>query len=1211
MFRIVHDATHPYRDAGLAAPLRLWVAPALCVLAAVWWARLLHPLGLALVAVAACAVLALAHRAVRPALALLGLLLLVSAGVAGARWWPPTPPAAARVAARVEEAGAAAIAEAVAAIQESAKRSVEARRADGESLRGVAADAGVVVYEAGTPVGWAGRHLIPTDPLWEREGIVEGPFHTVAYAVAVRGDRRAVATVVLDVVPPADQLARSVLGPVGQRDGAQLSLRLVTGDEPSGAIVRLGGQRAVLRAAIPPAAAVEAARAEQARVDALGLLALALLVAFVAYWRADAPRGGRIATLGLGALVVAVAPLSAASNATRLFDAATFYSALGGPFTASVGALALSSALALVAVLALRRARVAPRRRPVALAVALLLATTAPYVLRDLARGITMPPGGADATLWVAWELGLFLAAMTLLTAGVLVGQRALPRGRGLPLWVAPVLATLGAVAAPMLLEGNASWPSWYAWIWSASVAALVLARRSRAVLLPSAWVAACGAVALTWGASVRERVELAAADIEGLGAVDEGSLALLARFADDLVRAGPPRDRVALLRSYAGAELAAGAYPVALAHWGREGVDAQVLLGAAPQLVAVADIVAAARRAGEPLLQPLPPSPVASLILAVPHASGEVTSVVLSARSRLAAPQDRLPVVGIAEQSFDAVYELALRPEAPALDVARTPWERRGDHLHAEWSLPTATTGVVRVHAKVGFDALDALLPRGALVVLLNLVVVVVLWGADAAADGALLRWARARRRQWRRSYRLQLSIALFAFFVVPAGGFAIWSSRRLQVDDRATRELLLREYLRRAVLVTGPAGPAVVGIPSDVPQFLFREGRLVAASDPLQLAVAPIGRWLDPAVVRAIGDGEDLIAARPLRVGERQVLFGFRPLGGEVIVAVPALVGDAALDQRRRDLGILLVLTTLLGAIAALGLSGIAARRLARPIGSLRAAALAVAGGRRSDIALPDTAVEFTPVFQAFDTMARDLAESEAQLARAQRVFAWGEMARQIAHEIKNPLTPMRLGVQHVLRAWRDGREDFGAILEENTARVLTEIEHLDATARSFAQFGAPPEARAPVGRCDVAAVVRDVAALHGLGGEERVRWRLQGDAVPLLACARPAELREVLLNLADNARGAGAGHIIVTLEVADGAVRLLLTDDGTGIDPAVLPRVFEPHFSTSTSGSGLGLAISRRLVEEWGGSIRIESVVGAGTTVTLTLSAGASTP
>src|SRR5690606_29244691 len=82
--------------------------------------------------------------------------------------------------------------------------------------------------------------------------------------------------------------------------------------------------------------------------------------------------------------------------------------------------------------------------------------------------------------------------------------------------------------------------------------------------------------------------------------------------------------------------------------------------------------------------------------------------------------------------------------------------------------------------------------------------------------------------------------------------------------------------------------------------------------------------------------------------------------------------------------------------------------------------------------------------------------------ELATAQRVLAWGEMARQVAHEIKNPLTPIRLGVQHLRRAFKDGRSDFGNILDSNVSRVLAEIDHLDEIARSFSRYGMAPEQR-----------------------------------------------------------------------------------------------------------------------------------------------------
>jgi nitrogen fixation/metabolism regulation signal transduction histidine kinase len=223
--------------------------------------------------------------------------------------------------------------------------------------------------------------------------------------------------------------------------------------------------------------------------------------------------------------------------------------------------------------------------------------------------------------------------------------------------------------------------------------------------------------------------------------------------------------------------------------------------------------------------------------------------------------------------------------------------------------------------------------------------------------------------------------------------------------------------------------------------------------------------------------------------------------------------------------------------------------------------------------------------------------------ELAHAQRVLAWGEMARQVAHEIKNPLTPIRLGVQMLRRAHADRRADFERILEQNVGRILDEIDRLDEIARAFSRYGTAPQERPLAERLDVAAVLRDVVALERMG-EGNVAWRLEGTDAPVLALARDAELREVLLNLLENARLAGAQTVTSRLVQHDGRVRIAVADDGGGIAPEVLPRIFEPHFSTRTSGSGLGLAISRRMIEGWGGTLTAASTPGSGTTMTVEL-------
>src|SRR5947208_2047667 len=222
-----------------------------------------------------------------------------------------------------------------------------------------------------------------------------------------------------------------------------------------------------------------------------------------------------------------------------------------------------------------------------------------------------------------------------------------------------------------------------------------------------------------------------------------------------------------------------------------------------------------------------------------------------------------------------------------------------------------------------------------------------------------------------------------------------------------------------------------------------------------------------------------------------------------------------------------------------------------------------------------------------------------------RAARVLAWGEMARQVAHEIKNPLTPIRLGVQHLQRARAEGRtRDFDATLQDTAARILAEIDRLDAIARAFSRFASPQAEQLPLEPVDLFAAAREVVQLYALGGSEApTRFGMAGEAGAAAVGARD-EVKEVLVNLLENARNAGARR--VTVRVSESGRRLAVEDDGRGIPADALPRVFEPAFSTTSSGAGLGLAIAKRLIESWGGTIALASPAGGGTTVTITFQA-----
>lgn len=224
-----------------------------------------------------------------------------------------------------------------------------------------------------------------------------------------------------------------------------------------------------------------------------------------------------------------------------------------------------------------------------------------------------------------------------------------------------------------------------------------------------------------------------------------------------------------------------------------------------------------------------------------------------------------------------------------------------------------------------------------------------------------------------------------------------------------------------------------------------------------------------------------------------------------------------------------------------------------------------------------------------------------------RSERVIAWGEMARQVAHEVKNPLTPIKLSIQHVRRAWKDSHPDFEEILLNNADAMLMEIERLAGIAQSFSSFGAPGGRAVELAKVLIIDVVNDVMALYG-SSSGHIRFDADVDPALPSVVARSSELKEVLVNLLENARMAGKVEGTLVSIVAnrndDDTILLQVIDDGVGIPAEALPRIFEPQFSTRSTGAGLGLAIVQKLVRSWGGRVSVSSKVGEGTTVSLIL-------
>jgi len=223
--------------------------------------------------------------------------------------------------------------------------------------------------------------------------------------------------------------------------------------------------------------------------------------------------------------------------------------------------------------------------------------------------------------------------------------------------------------------------------------------------------------------------------------------------------------------------------------------------------------------------------------------------------------------------------------------------------------------------------------------------------------------------------------------------------------------------------------------------------------------------------------------------------------------------------------------------------------------------------------------------------------MVEDLTDLLEAQRVAAWREVARRVAHEIKNPLTPIQLAAQRLRKKWGDRAPDLGEVVLDATATIEREVTGLKSLVDEFSLYARMP-APSPA-RVDFGEIVRSVVALYGV--HSGVAWDVRID--PALGVVRvdPEQMRRALINLIDNAvaavGGAGTVEVVARPWAGPGSLRVEVADSGPGIAASDRDKVFTPYFSTKPRGTGLGLAIVQRVVVEHHGSIHAGENAGGG--------------
>jgi signal transduction histidine kinase len=287
---------------------------------------------------------------------------------------------------------------------------------------------------------------------------------------------------------------------------------------------------------------------------------------------------------------------------------------------------------------------------------------------------------------------------------------------------------------------------------------------------------------------------------------------------------------------------------------------------------------------------------------------------------------------------------------------------------------------------------------------------------------------------------------------------------------------------------------------------------------------------------------------------------------------------------------------------------IAALIARSITIPIRRLTKAVEDLSRGKLGGEITVRSGDEIEQLVEGFNRMARDLDENTRRLLHAEKIAAWREVARRLAHEIKNPLSPIQLSIQSLMKNYERGGEDFGERLKQDGGTILEEVDRLRKLADEFSAFAKLPKPL--MEESDLNELAENVARMHS---DESGRIKLTTDfdkRLPKIKFDRE-QMKQVLINLVKNAfeaiEGEGRVRIGTKFYPKRNRVEVIIEDTGSGMTEEEMRQVFNPYFTTKRGGTGLGLAIALSIINDHGGRIWIESRKGAGTTFHVELRAG----
>lgn len=455
-------------------------------------------------------------------------------------------------------------------------------------------------------------------------------------------------------------------------------------------------------------------------------------------------------------------------------------------------------------------------------------------------------------------------------------------------------------------------------------------------------------------------------------------------------------------------------------------------------------------------------------------------------------------------------------------------------------------------------------------------------------------------------------LGLILFSFIAIAV--LTISSFRRSTINEQENRLLERVARMRTSLQDSLTQNPRILASSEQLDRLsrhllqqyqldinLYnRKGRQIASSQAgIPLVYATRNRLMHPAAFESLRTGLEEFRIVPQQWDAIQYKTVFVPVEsrGILYMEVPYYVQNREMQEGLYDfmgsLFSLYAFALLVAAAVTLFVSRSITEPLARVRESLRG--LRLGTNEYLEWERPD---EIGELVQAYNAAIKDLEASTERLRKSERESAWREMAKQVAHEIKNPLTPMKLRVQHLMQAYQQDPERAAPLIKQVSGSLIEQIDTLTRIANEFSRFAQMP--KADLSEFDLHQLLASICVLFAEDEEAEVTFHSTVPEAPVRADRD--QLTRVFNNLIKNALQAipdgRHGRIEVVLTQNDAQWQVTVADNGTGIPAGVQEKVFSPNFTTKSSGTGLGLAMARQMVEQGGGSIYFTTTPGEGT-------------